>query len=84
MASLWRVSDNATRTLIVSYYQRLLRGEGRAEALQHAQLALQSDPAFAHPYYWASFVTIGDWTPLTGLGATGAKSVSEKNTAVEH
>jgi len=24
-----------------------------------------ANPATAQPYYWAAFIPIGDWTPLT-------------------
>jgi CHAT domain-containing protein/tetratricopeptide (TPR) repeat protein len=36
--TLWQVADEATRDLIVSYYGRLLAGEGRTEALRRVQL----------------------------------------------
>jgi CHAT domain-containing protein len=38
--SLWRISDGATKDLMVSYYKRLLAGEGRAESLRQVQLAM--------------------------------------------
>jgi CHAT domain-containing protein len=38
--SLWQVSDDATRDLMVSYYTRLTKGEGRTESLRHVQLAM--------------------------------------------
>ncbi len=62
--SLWRVSDDATADLMVEFYRRLARGEGRSEALRNAGLAFLRSSDHAHPYYWASFVSIGDWTPL--------------------
>jgi hypothetical protein len=49
----------------VDYYQRLLKGEGRSAALREAQKATIANPATQHPYYWAAFVPIGNWTPLT-------------------
>jgi len=64
VTSLWKVSDEATRMLMVDFYQRLLKGEGRSEALRHAQLAMLAKPELSHPYYWASFVPIGNWAPL--------------------
>ena len=38
-------------------------GIGRAEALKRAQLSLIQDdknPKFAHPFYWAPFVVVGE------------------------
>jgi CHAT domain-containing protein len=64
LVSLWKVADSATQTLMVDYYQRLLKGEGRSEALRAAQLAMMRNPTLRHPYYWAAFIPIGDWTPL--------------------
>jgi CHAT domain-containing protein len=62
--SLWPVSDVGTRDLMRGYYDALLAGAGRAEALRRVQLATLADPARAHPYYWASFILSGDWAPL--------------------
>jgi len=44
VTSLWKVSDDATRALMVDYYQRLLKGEGRSAALHHAQLDMLGRP----------------------------------------
>lgn len=38
--SLWKVDDAATQALMVAYYQRLARGEGRAEAMRQVRLAM--------------------------------------------
>jgi CHAT domain-containing protein len=38
--SLWQVADDATKDLMVSYYKRLLAGEGRTEALRQVQLEM--------------------------------------------
>jgi CHAT domain-containing protein len=65
ITSLWKVSDRATGSLMVGYYQRLLQGQGRSAALREAQRAMLAVPQRSHPYYWASFVPIGDWRPLT-------------------
>jgi CHAT domain-containing protein/tetratricopeptide (TPR) repeat protein len=67
VTSLWKVSDEATRTLMVNYYRRLLKGEGRSGALRQAQLDMLADPSFSQPYYWASFIPIGNWKPLPAL-----------------
>ena len=64
LVSLWKVADAQTQGLMADYYQRLLKGEGRSAALREAQRAMITSPATQHPYYWAAFVPIGDWTPL--------------------
>ena len=33
---------------------------GRSEALRRSMLALMADPKFAHPFYWAPFVVVGE------------------------
>jgi CHAT domain-containing protein len=38
--SLWKVSDDVTRDLMVAYYGRLRDGEGRTEALRRVQLEM--------------------------------------------
>lgn len=65
LVSLWNLADVATQELTLEYYQHLLKGEGRSRALRAAQLAMLANPERAHPYYWAGFIPIGAWTPLT-------------------
>jgi CHAT domain-containing protein len=62
--SLWKVSDEGTKDLMVSYYQRLLDNEGRSEALRQVQLEMLRSQQYQHPYFWASFIPSGDWTPM--------------------
>jgi CHAT domain-containing protein len=38
--SLWKVSDDATRALMVAYYKRLQVGEGRVAAMRAVQLEM--------------------------------------------
>ena len=64
--SLWKVDDAATRDLMIGIYRRLGQGGGRADSLREAQLALAQDPRTAHPFYWAGFVAVGDFTSLGG------------------
>jgi CHAT domain-containing protein len=66
VTSLWSVSDYATRELMTDYYSGLKRGEGRGEALRKAKLAMLKRKGRAHPFYWASFIQIGNWTSLDG------------------
>ena len=69
--SLWKVSDNATKDLMVGYYQNLKAGQGRSDALHEIQRQMlrgelkgEDGKIYEHPYYWASFISSGDWTPM--------------------
>ena len=33
----------------------------KVEALRRAQLSVLENPAYAHPFFWAPFILIGDW-----------------------
>lgn len=76
IASLWAVDDGGTQVLMDAFYQHYSSGNlTKAEALRQAQIALITGnlPAssapnaetadirhFAHPYYWAPFILIGN------------------------
>ncbi|WP_313934714.1 MULTISPECIES: CHAT domain-containing tetratricopeptide repeat protein [Nostocaceae] len=62
--SLWKVSDEATKELMVKYYSKLKAGKGRHEALREAQLEILESQDYKHPFFWAAFVPSGDWNPL--------------------
>lgn len=63
IATLWRVSDEATALLMDKLYEVLSSQQvSRAEALRQAQLSILNDPTFdGHPYYWAPFILVGSW-----------------------
>jgi len=62
--SLWPVSDYVTRELMTGYYENLKQGIGRSDSLRQVQLGMLKKTATSHPFYWASFIESGDWTPL--------------------
>jgi CHAT domain-containing protein/Tfp pilus assembly protein PilF len=64
--SLWPVSDQGTRDLMIGYYKRLIGAQGRAEALRNIQLSMLASKGRSHPYYWASFIQSGEWANLAG------------------
>lgn len=64
--SLWPVSDYVTRQMMSAYYRGLQSGQGRGESLRAAQLAFLARANRRHPFYWASFIQAGAWTPLKG------------------
>ncbi len=62
VATLWAVRDDSTALLMSEFYRRLVQpGSTKAEALRQAQLSLIDNPKYNHPYYWSSFVLIGNW-----------------------
>ena len=61
LMSLWSVSDEGTKELMVKYYTRLLRNEGRSEALRQVQLEMLKNKQLQHPYFWSAFIPSGDW-----------------------
>jgi CHAT domain-containing protein len=70
--SLWKVPDRQTQELMVDFYRRILAGEGKAEALRQAQLAMKEQ--YPDPYYWGAFVCLGEPGPLKSVqdAATGS------------
>ena len=62
LASLWSVSDISTATLMGAFYENLInKNLNKTDALRKAQLTMIRDEKFAHPFYWAPFIIIGDW-----------------------
>ena len=59
LASLWRVDDQATSSLMKQFYARLRSGESKDNALREAQRAMVSEPRWSHPFYWAAFQLSG-------------------------
>lgn len=57
VASLWRVDDEATRNLFVSFYQGIASGQPPAISIRRA--ARQVRESKKHPYYWAAFQVNG-------------------------
>jgi len=64
VASLWRLDDAATESFVSRYYSRLLKGEGRSDALRQVQLEQLKSEEYNHPYYWAAFIPIGEPGPI--------------------
>ncbi len=60
--SLWKVPDEQTRELMIDFYGRVLSGQGVADALRQAQLAMKEK--HPHPYFWGAFICQGNPGPL--------------------
>ena len=71
VVSQWKVESASTTDLMVGFHRRLQErfstsnsvdagGMTKAEALRRAALQLLRSERYAHPFYWAGFVMIGD------------------------
>jgi CHAT domain-containing protein len=63
LASLWSIDDASTAMFVNQFYAELRNpGISKAEALRAAQQALiDKGGQYAHPFYWAAFILIGNW-----------------------
>jgi len=61
VVSFWKVADESTATLMVSFYKHFLQNTNQdlSKALRDAKLDLLSQPTYSSPYYWAPFILIG-------------------------
>jgi len=63
LCSLWKVDDEATKALMVKFYELWNPKEGKGlpaiTALARAQEFVSSHPKWKHPYYWAAWVLWG-------------------------
>ena len=67
VASLWKVNDGSTATLINYFYTFLSAGKTKSESLRAAKikyLETTKSDAKLSPYYWAGFVSIGNDDPM--------------------
>ncbi|MBW6492077.1 MAG: tetratricopeptide repeat protein [Lentimicrobium sp.] len=64
--TMWAVEDQASARIVKRFYHYLDRGMPKDEALHNAKLDLleEKDMLRTHPYYWAAYVTIGDYSPM--------------------
>jgi CHAT domain-containing protein/Tfp pilus assembly protein PilF len=63
VVSLWKVLDTSTAGLMVRFYSHLKNGKrSKADALRQAKLEMIHQGQFAHPFYWAPFILVGDGT----------------------
>jgi tetratricopeptide (TPR) repeat protein len=72
VVSHWKVTDWHAKELLADFYQRVLAGEPRAEALRQAQLALKARYP-DHLEYWGAFVCHGDPGPVQPATAPAAR-----------
>jgi CHAT domain-containing protein len=62
LATLWPVADSSTGTLMVNMYRsRQNLHLTKTEALRQSQISLMHQKRYAHPFYWAPFILMGNW-----------------------
>jgi CHAT domain-containing protein len=68
LMTLWQVSDNATSRINQAFYNYLLKGWKKDDALRQAKLDYLAsddiDKVGKHPYFWSSLVVMGDMRPI--------------------
>jgi tetratricopeptide (TPR) repeat protein len=57
VGALWEVDDAAGAVFADLFYRQLDRSPDAVAAVRAAQRALRADPRFAHPFYWAPFIS---------------------------
>ena len=65
VSSLWKVNDAATTGLMTDFYTNLKDHQSKSEALNNAKRKYLNTHSLSEksPYYWASFILIGDTAP---------------------
>ena len=58
VVSHWSIESESAVRLMTGFFSA--RAPSMAQSLQVSQAALQADSRYAHPYFWAPFVLIGD------------------------
>jgi CHAT domain-containing protein len=65
--SLWPISDEAAKDVLIPYYKALQQGVGRSEGLRQAQLRMvRGRKELHHPFFWAALIPSGEWANLDG------------------
>jgi len=55
VASLWRVNDEATMMLMLSFYKNIKAKIPPSEALRNAKIDLLKSTRHTHPFFWSAF-----------------------------
>lgn len=68
VTTLWKVKDQQTKDLAVSFYKYLHNRKSKDEALQLAKREFleknKKNTELLHPYFWAGFIGIGDMSAI--------------------
>lgn len=66
LSSLWNVNDKSTTTIMTEFYKNLKDNQSKNEAISNAKRKYLKTHSLSgkSPYYWASFILIGDTEPV--------------------
>jgi CHAT domain-containing protein len=64
--TMWEVEDKSGSMMMKSFYENLLKGQSKAEALRNAKINYlqHARPENIHPFFWSSYVVMGNTQPL--------------------
>lgn len=67
LMTLWSLNDDSGAFIMEEFYKNLHAGRSKDEAIQQAKLHYLTHvaPEYAHPFMWAAFVSVGDYSPIT-------------------
>lgn len=70
LTTLWAADDQSGAFLTTQFLKSVVEGQTPERALQQARKAwmAQSDTYHCHPYFWASYVLIGEGSSLSPVG----------------
>ncbi|EDO42047.1 predicted protein [Nematostella vectensis] len=61
LATLWKISDEATQYFMLKFYRNLASGMTTSASLKKTiQDTIADNNRYSHPYYWGAFVLVGD------------------------
>lgn len=66
LSTFWPLNDQTSPIIMAAFYRNLGEHQAKDEALRNAKLRFlkQTQGLSAHPFFWASFATIGDEAPM--------------------
>ena len=62
--SLWSVNDASTKALMEEFYKNIKAGKTKDQALHEAKLSYLENEDMDAPYFWASFIAMGNMEPI--------------------
>lgn len=68
LSTFWVIGEDPSLLVMKDFYDQLSAGAATDEALQKARAGLMENSDFSHPFYWSSFVPIGQMSEVVDTG----------------